>query len=85
MIKVEPEKLTERDLKDYWILTHEEESLNRLTTKEQALDASKSYKIQVDKVTKDDIANLSADDKRIATIYKKMNQWLCYDRSCCEK
>ncbi|WP_088840390.1 penicillin-binding protein 2 [Listeria sp. ILCC797] len=72
MIKVEPEKLTERDLQDYWILTNEQESLSRLTAKEQALDASKSYKIQVEKVTDKDLASLTADDKRIATIYKKM-------------
>ncbi|MBC1520854.1 penicillin-binding protein 2 [Listeria aquatica] len=72
MIKVEPEKLTERDLQDYWILTHEKESLKRLSAKEQNLDSSAMYKKQVEDVTKKDLADLSVDDKRIATIYKKM-------------
>lgn len=71
MIKVEPEKLTERDLQDYWILTHEKESLKRLSAKEQNLDSSAMYKKQVEDVTKKDLADLSVDDKRIATIYKK--------------
>ncbi|HHP9974193.1 TPA: penicillin-binding transpeptidase domain-containing protein, partial [Listeria monocytogenes] len=72
LITVEPEKLTDRDLKDYWILTHQTESLNRLSAKEQALDSSKAYKIQVDKVTKEDIASLTSEDLKVATIYKKM-------------
>lgn len=37
LITVEPEKLTDRDLKDYWILTHQTESLNRLSAKDKHL------------------------------------------------
>ncbi|WP_311772964.1 peptidoglycan D,D-transpeptidase FtsI family protein [Listeria booriae] len=73
LITVTPDtKLTERDLQDYWILTHEKESLARLTKAEQNLDGAKAYKKQVENVTKADLDSLSDEDKRIATIYKKM-------------
>lgn len=72
LVAITPEKLTERDLQDYWILTHEKESLARLSKADQALDGGKVYKKQIAGVTKDDLASLTDDDKRIATIYKKM-------------
>ncbi|EUJ46457.1 putative penicillin-binding protein [Listeria riparia FSL S10-1204] len=73
LITVTPDtKLTERDLQDYWILTHEKESLARLTKAEKNLDGAKAYKKQVENVTKADLDSLSDEDKRIATIYKKM-------------
>ncbi|WP_099221221.1 peptidoglycan D,D-transpeptidase FtsI family protein [Listeria costaricensis] len=72
LITVEPEKLTERDLQDYWILTHEQESLSRLSTKEQQLDASDAYKKQVEKVTDADLQTLNDTDMKVATIFKKM-------------
>ncbi|MCD2206869.1 peptidoglycan D,D-transpeptidase FtsI family protein [Listeria booriae] len=73
LITVTPDtKLTERDLQDYWILTHEKASLARLTKAEKNLDGAKAYKKQVENVTKADLDSLSSEDKRIATIYKKM-------------
>lgn len=73
LITVTPDtKLTERDLQDYWILTHEKESLARLTKAEKNLDGAKAYKKQVENVTKADLDSLNSEDKRIATIYKKM-------------
>ncbi|EUJ24979.1 transpeptidase, penicillin binding protein [Listeria grandensis FSL F6-0971] len=72
LIAITPEKLTERDLQDYWILTNEKESMARLSKADKNLDGGKVYKKQIAGVTKDDLDSLTEDDKRIATIYKKM-------------
>ncbi|EUJ26066.1 penicillin-binding protein 2A [Listeria cornellensis FSL F6-0969] len=72
LVAITPEKLTERDLQDYWILTHQKESIARLSKADQTLDGGKVYKKQIAGVTKDDLASLTDEDKRIATIYKKM-------------
>ncbi|MBC6307991.1 penicillin-binding protein 2 [Listeria sp. FSL L7-1582] len=72
LVAITPEKLTERDLQDYWILTHQKESIARLSKADQTLDGGKVYKKQIAGVTPDDLASLTDEDKRIATIYKKM-------------
>ncbi|MBC6315322.1 penicillin-binding transpeptidase domain-containing protein [Listeria grandensis] len=72
LIAITPEKLTERDLQDYWILTNEKKSMARLSKADKNLDGGKVYKKQIAGVTKDDLDSLTEDDKRIATIYKKM-------------
>ncbi|WP_239256237.1 peptidoglycan D,D-transpeptidase FtsI family protein [Listeria ilorinensis] len=73
LIDVTPdENLTERNLKDYWIVSHEEESISRLSDKEKNMDGSDQYQAQLKDVTDADLATLTDNDKKVATLYKKM-------------
>ncbi|WP_099223630.1 peptidoglycan D,D-transpeptidase FtsI family protein [Listeria costaricensis] len=73
LIEVTPDdNLTERNLKDYWIVSHEDESISRLSDKEKNMDGSDQYQAQLKDVTDEDLASLTDNDKKVATLYKKM-------------
>uniref|UniRef100_UPI00403F3249 peptidoglycan D,D-transpeptidase FtsI family protein n=1 Tax=Candidatus Enterococcus willemsii TaxID=1857215 RepID=UPI00403F3249 len=68
------DNLTERDLKDYWLADkdHLDEARERLK-KVKSIDKDKSeYEQLVDTVTADEI-NYSGEDRKIATIFKRLN------------
>lgn len=75
LIEVKPDKLSERDKKDYWLgnKNNLKTAQKRLTDKEQKeTDVGKQYLATVDKVTDEEI-NFSDEEMEAATIFKRMN------------
>ncbi|WP_228550235.1 peptidoglycan D,D-transpeptidase FtsI family protein [Salinibacillus xinjiangensis] len=74
-IEKSDEDITERDMKDYWILTNQEEAFGRLTDKEKAaLDDDEEYKEVLDRITDVDLNNLTDADKEIVAIKRELDQ-----------
>ncbi len=80
LINIEPEKLSDRDQKDFWLsnpkeLKKAEAKLtvtDKLNSKGEQLSAGDLYKKMVNKVDVKDI-QLSDKDKQVATVFKKIN------------
>lgn len=80
LIKIDPEKLSNRDKKDYWLsdpkeLKKAEAKLtvsDKLNSKGEQLSAGDLYKKMVDKVDADEI-KLSEKEEQVATVFKKIN------------
>jgi penicillin-binding protein A len=75
LIVVETDKLTERDLKDYWILTRPEEAVAKLTKAElsnKKLESKDLYKLQLERISEDDLSKISMKEKQVAAIFREM-------------
>jgi penicillin-binding protein A len=75
LIDVKTEKLTERDLKDYWILTRPEQAIAKLKKAElenKKLAAKDLYKLQLDRIEVSDLAEITNKEKEIAAIFREM-------------
>jgi penicillin-binding protein A len=75
LIVVKTDKLTERDLKDYWILTRPEEAVAKLTKAElsnKKLESKDLYKLQLDRISEDDLSKISMKEKQVASIFREM-------------
>ncbi|MEK4964607.1 penicillin-binding protein 2 [Weizmannia sp. FSL K6-3076] len=69
-------RLTDRDKKDFWILTHPKAAKQLVSKAEQAKldnDSDKIYKLQLNRITKQDLDSLSRDDLNVLAIYSKMS------------
>ena len=77
-ITVDTSKLRDRDLKDYWFATHPDEASKLLTAEEkkkaskEGLSNSKTYEMQLEHITDDQI-NYSDSEKQAIAIFTKMN------------
>lgn len=65
--------LSERDLKDYYIATNNEEMRERLSDEEMRLSGPESYQAMLDKVSTDEVISYEGRDLTAAAIFKKMN------------
>lgn len=77
MIDKDDKKLTERDLKDYWILTRPEEAKAKLTMEElrnKKLTSTKLYKLQLERITSQDLAEIGSEEREIAAIFRELNK-----------
>jgi penicillin-binding protein A len=75
IITVKSDKLTERDLKDYWILTRPEEAKKKVTKAElsnKKLSNQDLYKLQLKRIDESDLATITLAEREIAAIYSKM-------------
>jgi penicillin-binding protein A len=75
LIKVETDKLTERDLKDFWILTRPKEAVAKLTKAElsnKKLESKDLYKLQLDRITTTDLSKITVKEKQVAAIFREM-------------
>jgi penicillin-binding protein A len=75
LIKVETDKLTERDLKDFWILTRPEEAVAKLTKAEisnKELTSTDLYKLQLKRIDMGDLSAISNKEKQVAAIFREM-------------
>lgn len=72
LIDIPTNNLTERDLKDYFIIKNTDVVNSRLTDKEKLLDGSKAYEAQLAKVTDKDI-KFSEAELKIVALFTKMN------------
>ncbi|WP_409270665.1 peptidoglycan D,D-transpeptidase FtsI family protein [Neobacillus sp. SCS-31] len=79
LIDKDPKKLQKRDKVDFWLLTHKEEAEKKITEKEWEMYDNKElkdadiYKLQVERVTDEDINSLSKDELEVAAIFREFN------------
>ncbi|PFG14488.1 peptidoglycan D,D-transpeptidase FtsI family protein [Bacillus sp. es.036] len=68
------EKLTERDLKDYWIITRPKEARSKLSDKEtKDLSDKDAYQLQLDRIKESDLNKISKKELEIAAIKREMD------------
>lgn len=66
------DKVTERDFKDYWILTRPEKAKAKLTKEEWKTKDSDPYKLQLKRITEQDLADISEDELEIVSFFREM-------------
>lgn len=72
LIEVPTTSLTERDLKDYFVVKNTALVNSRLTDEEKNLNGAEAYAAQLDKVTEEDI-QFSQAELKIAMLFRQMN------------
>lgn len=72
-IRMDSDGLTERDLKDYFMVKNEEAVNERLSDEDKELKDAELYERQLSKITRKDLHQLSEEDKVVAKIFKQMN------------
>ncbi|RTR35282.1 penicillin-binding protein 2 [Robertmurraya yapensis] len=82
LIELKPDKVQERDKKDYWILLNPERATKKVSEKEkeklkEELEAKeydkKIYNLQLERITEEELSELTADDLEILAIYRAFN------------
>ncbi|GAA0490463.1 penicillin-binding protein 2A [Salinibacillus aidingensis] len=74
-IEMEERQITERDMKDYWILTHREEAYARLSkTEKQRMDDEEQYQTVLDRITKYNLESLSEKELEVAAIKRELDE-----------
>lgn len=69
------EKIPVRDKKDYWILKHPTEASKKVSKKEkEKLKDKEVYKLQLERITDEEIGSLSAKDLKILAIFRECNR-----------
>ncbi|NPC92359.1 penicillin-binding protein 2 [Bacillus sp. WMMC1349] len=68
LIDIDTSFLKERDLKDYWLATHEEKAAGLLSDKEKKFTAKKTYALQVERVPERDISALKKNKQELETV-----------------
>ncbi|WP_456277491.1 peptidoglycan D,D-transpeptidase FtsI family protein [Bacillus sp. AK128] len=64
------EKITERDYKDYWILTRPEEAKAKLS--EEEMKEKDAYDLQLDRITEDDLAQITEEELEVVSFFREM-------------
>lgn len=72
--KEQIEKLTERNKKEYYYLKNKDEVFSRLTDAEKELDDVKQYNIMLDRITEDEINELTEEDLKVIAIKKELDK-----------
>ncbi|QIW80666.1 penicillin-binding protein 2A [Bacillus tequilensis] len=79
MIKVDTKKVTERDKKDYWMLTRPKEAKNLITSeerqkvKDKKLSDDDLYQLQLKRITNKQLNELTDKDMQILAIKRQMD------------
>ncbi|MRX72644.1 penicillin-binding protein [Bacillus lacus] len=79
IIEKDTSKITERDLKDYWILLNPEAAKNKITDEDRqkvadgVLAESDLYDLQLSRITESDLAAISEDEKEVLAIKREMD------------
>ncbi|MGF0352512.1 penicillin-binding protein, partial [Bacillus licheniformis] len=74
MIKIDTDNITERDKKDYWILTRPKEAEKLITDedrkkfKDGKLKEDDLYQLQLDRITEDKLNELTDQDLKVLAI-----------------
>ncbi|MHC0035307.1 peptidoglycan D,D-transpeptidase FtsI family protein [Pseudoneobacillus sp. C159] len=77
IIHVNTDKLTERDLMDYWILTRPDKAKAKLTKAElgnKKITSAELYKIQLSRINAEDLSEIKMAEKNVAAIYREMTK-----------
>ncbi|WP_214480271.1 penicillin-binding protein 2 [Bacillus sp. SM2101] len=78
-IDKDTESVTERDKKDFWLLTHPEEALEKITKEELnkeddgELEAKDIYKLQLDRITEEELATITGQELEVLAIYREFS------------
>ncbi|WP_418909825.1 peptidoglycan D,D-transpeptidase FtsI family protein [Bacillus pinisoli] len=65
------DKITERDFKDYWILTRPDEAKAKLSTEEKK--KKNAYQLQLDRITEADLAQIDYDSEyEVVSFFREM-------------
>ncbi|MBL2480399.1 penicillin-binding protein, partial [Klebsiella pneumoniae] len=79
LIEVPTDKLTDRDKKDYWLAIHKEEAKEKITNKDRQefkdkkIDDKELDERQRNRVTEEEVNQLSAKDLEVLAIKSKMD------------
>ncbi|MFS1515319.1 peptidoglycan D,D-transpeptidase FtsI family protein [Bacillus sp. SCS-151] len=71
--------VTERDKKDFWMLTHPEEALEKVTDAELkklddgGLEATDIYKLQLNRITEEELAIITGQELEVLAIYREFS------------
>ncbi len=77
LIEVDTSKVTERDMKDYWILTYPEEASRLVSLEEMAEldhDHMAIYRAQLDRITEEHLSQLTTDDMEKIAIKREFDR-----------
>lgn len=72
LIEIPTATLSERDLKDYYVVMHTDEVNSRLSREQKQLNGAAFYNVQLEAVTEEDL-NFSEGELKVAAIFKNMN------------
>ncbi len=78
------EKISEMDLKKYWLITHAEEGKKLITQEEyelfehRKLNSNDLYLLKLDRIT-EEMLNYNEEEKKVANFYTLMNKGYYYD------
>lgn len=78
IIEKDTKKVTERDKKDFWILKNQKAAQKKITKKDQELfeseeiDEKELYQRQLDRITEQDLKELTKNDLEVLAIYREM-------------
>ncbi|MGG3955319.1 penicillin-binding protein 2 [Bhargavaea massiliensis] len=73
------DRVTERDIKDYWILTNEEKAKEKITEKEwkqfraKKLTDKDIYQLQLERITEEDVKTIKERELEVVAIFREMN------------
>ncbi|MPQ24613.1 peptidoglycan D,D-transpeptidase FtsI family protein [Bacillus paralicheniformis] len=79
MIEIDTDKITERDKKDYWILTRPKKAEKLITdqdrkkVKDGKLKEDDLYQLQLDRITEDKLKELTDQDLKVLAIKRQMD------------
>ncbi|SES97447.1 Cell division protein FtsI/penicillin-binding protein 2 [Salinibacillus kushneri] len=74
-IQVDNSDITQRDMKDYWILTRREEAYARLSESEKKrMNDEEQYQSVLDRLTKYNLDHLSKEELQVVAIKRKLDE-----------
>jgi len=79
LITKDTSKVPVRDKKDFWIMKHPDEAKAKITKKEwdlydqKKLDNKQIYKLQIDRVTDEEVESIQGEDLETLAIYRDFN------------
>lgn len=76
IIDKDTSKITERDMKDYWIIKNPSLAEKKITKKELADDELTDkdlYKLQLERITDEELAELTDEDLKVLAIYREFS------------
>ncbi|MEH7236032.1 peptidoglycan D,D-transpeptidase FtsI family protein [Bacillus sp. JJ1562] len=81
LIEMKPDKVKERDLKDFWMLKHPDEAkekvkqeLEKIEDGELELSNKEIYKLQIERITEKDINQITEAELEVAAIFREMTK-----------
>lgn len=81
LIDKKTDKVTERDLKDFWMLKNPEEAkekvkqeLEKIEAGELELSSKEIYKLQIDRITENDLNSITEEELEVAAIFREMTK-----------
>lgn len=84
-INLDYKDLTERNLKEFFLVTHSEESNNKITDQEykdlenRKLTENDIYNLKIERITNEDLSVFKEEDKKCAYLYYLMNKGYSYE------